>query len=79
MSWNEFIYFAVVSLLFWFLGVAALYLFKKRIFSDLLISAGLIVFATFIVELWIWLGHPARCGCARHQQKRLEEDGGERE
>ncbi|OFY43520.1 MAG: cytochrome C assembly protein [Bacteroidetes bacterium GWF2_40_14] len=58
MSWNEFIYFAAAALVLWFSGVVALYLFKKRYFSDLLISAGLIVFASFIVLLWIWLKHP---------------------
>jgi ABC-type transport system involved in cytochrome c biogenesis permease subunit len=58
MSWNEFGYFAIVSLIFWFSGIAALYLLKRRIFSDILIAAGLIVFSSFIVSLWLWLGHP---------------------
>lgn len=58
MSWNEFIYFAVVSLFFWFTGIAALYFSKKIILAEIFICAGLIVFASFIVALWIGLGHP---------------------
>ncbi|MEN6618426.1 MAG: cytochrome c biogenesis protein CcsA [Rikenellaceae bacterium] len=58
MSWNEFIYFAIASLIFWFSGVAALYLSKKRIISDLLVITGLIIFASFIMALWIGSGHP---------------------
>ncbi|MFA6334995.1 MAG: cytochrome c biogenesis protein CcsA [Bacteroidales bacterium] len=58
MSWNEFIYFAGGSLFLWILGVAALYLIRRRAISDILICSGLTLFASFIALLWIDLGHP---------------------
>ncbi len=58
MIWNEFIYFAIGSLLLWVLGIAALYLCSRRLLSDLLICAGLILFISFIVLLWTDLCHP---------------------
>jgi len=58
MSWNEFIYFAGASLFFWFSGMLALYLSKRRVFSDILICLGLIIFTSFIAALWVGLGHP---------------------
>ncbi len=58
MTWNDFIYFAITSAAFWFVGIAALYLSKKRFLCNFFITAGIAVFATFIVGLWIGTGHP---------------------
>lgn len=58
MNWNEFGYFASASMLMWVSGIACLYLSKRRLISDILISLGLMVFLSFIVVLWRSLGHP---------------------
>jgi len=58
MIWNEFIYFATVSLIFWLAGLLFLYFSKKKVLPDLFIITGLLVFATFIFVLWTVVGHP---------------------
>lgn len=58
MSWNEFIYFAAASVILWFSGVAAMYLLKRRVFSDILICMGLLALSSFIAALWTELGRP---------------------
>lgn len=58
MSWNIFIYFAVGSLVLWTLGVAFLYLLKSRLIGNIAIITGIILFASFIVGLWVGHGHP---------------------
>ncbi|NTV18412.1 MAG: cytochrome c biogenesis protein CcsA [Bacteroidales bacterium] len=58
MNWNEFIFFALISIVFWYTGVLALYKSKSKWLGDALIITGLLVFAGFIVALWQSLGHP---------------------
>ena len=41
MSWNEFIYFAIGSLVLWTLGTVAIYRFKRSLYGELLIVGGL--------------------------------------
>ncbi|MEA5004887.1 MAG: cytochrome c biogenesis protein CcsA [Rikenellaceae bacterium] len=58
MIWREFIYFAVVSLFFWLSGVAAIYLSKRKALPNIMFLAGIALFLTFIVRLWLANGHP---------------------
>lgn len=58
MNWNEFIFFALISIVFWYTGVLALYKSKSKWMGDALIITGLLVFTGFIVALWQSLGHP---------------------
>jgi len=58
MSWSEFIYFAAGSLILWYSGTLLLYRAKKAFWGNLLIVAGLILFASFIALLWSSMDHP---------------------
>ena len=58
MSWNEFIYFAISSLVLWTLGTVALYRFKRSLYGELMIVCGLLLFSTFIALLWSYVNHP---------------------
>ena len=58
MSWNEFIYFAIGSLVLWTLGTVAIYRFKRSLYGELLIVGGLVLFSLFIALLWNYVNHP---------------------
>lgn len=58
MSWNEFIYFAIGSLLFWISGTILIYTPKGARLGNILILSGIVLFGSFIVGLWIGKGHP---------------------
>lgn len=58
MSWNEFVYFAIASLLLWSLGSVLLYTKKSPVAAIVSIIGGIIVFAAFIAGLWAGQGHP---------------------
>lgn len=58
MTWNEFLYFAIPSIVCW-LG-AAILIYKdgtKRI-AEILMVAGIIIFGSFIVGLWVGQERP---------------------
>ena len=57
ISWDYFIYFAIVSVLFWIIG--SWRAFKgKHVQACALTTAGLVVFGTFIGLLWLSLERP---------------------
>ena len=56
MSWNHFPYFALVAVLLWATGAYAAWKDKKR--SPSATVAGLLVFFSFIVAMWISLERP---------------------
>ncbi len=58
MSWNDFIYYAIGALSLWIAGAVSLYAFKKSLTGNILIVAGILVFAFFIGGLWQGQGHP---------------------
>jgi cytochrome c biogenesis factor len=58
MTWDSFIYFAIVSVLFWIGGAALAYKSKGKTLPALLTTAGLIIFAIFIAGLWTSLERP---------------------
>lgn len=57
ISWNHFIYFAIASVLFWVAGAWAAWK-DKRSQSVVSTAAGLLVFFSFIVLMWIALERP---------------------
>lgn len=59
MTWNEFLWFAIPSMMCWLLAGALVY--KKnvgRLVPDILMIAGITIFALFIVGLWIGQERP---------------------
>ncbi len=58
MSWDQFIYFAVGSLLLWGTGAALAYRLKRKVLPALLTIAGLLLFFLFIAGLWVSLERP---------------------
>ena len=52
MNWSHFVYFAVVAILLWITGAYAAWRNKTRT-AYVATIAGLVVFAAFIVGLWI--------------------------
>lgn len=58
MSWDYFIYFASVSVIFWIIGSVVAFRTNKRLVPTLLTVAGLIVFFAFIMGMWISLERP---------------------
>ena len=57
MSWDSFILFAIVALLLWLLGAWAAWKDRSRM-AYVATAAGLAVFFTFIIGLWISLERP---------------------
>ena len=57
MSWDSFIYFAILSLLFWLLGAYFSWKNKANV-AIWLTSLGLGVFFTYILLMWIYLERP---------------------
>ena len=58
MSWDLFVWFAVVALLFWLGGAAVSWKGKRPMFAVVLTLLGLVVFFSFIVAMWISLERP---------------------
>ena len=57
MSWDQFIYFAFVSLLLWIAGAVGAWKEKSRT-AFLFTAAGLVVFFCFILLMWVSLERP---------------------
>ncbi len=57
MTWSNFIWFAIPTLILWLTAGSAVYL-KKRILADILMVGGIALFATFITAFWIHLERP---------------------
>ena len=57
MNWNYFIFFAVISLLFWAAGAWAGWKDRKAM-AFVTTGCGLLVFFAFIVLMWISLERP---------------------
>ena len=58
MSWDLFVWFAVVALLFWLGGAAVSWKGKRPMFAVVPTLLGLVVFFSFIVAMWISLERP---------------------
>ena len=58
MSWDLFVWFAVVALLFWLGGAAVSWKGKRPMFAVVLTLLGLVVFFSFIIAMWISLERP---------------------
>ena len=58
MSWDNFVYFAVVAALFWIAAAVCAAVCKKRWPAALLASIGTAVLAAFIVSMWVALKRP---------------------
>ena len=57
MTWNHFIFFAIVSVLLWATGAIAAWKNKLRI-AIVTTAVGLLVFLSFIIALWMSLERP---------------------
>lgn len=58
MTWNEYLWFAVPAMILWISGGLMVYTKAKQSVTDGLMIAGIIVFASFIVGLWIGQERP---------------------
>lgn len=58
MTWNEFIWFAAPAMLLWLGAGVLVYTKVKSGLIDLLMILGILVFASFIVGLWVGLERP---------------------
>lgn len=58
MNWDSFIYFAIITILFWAAGAVTAYKSKNKTTPALLTVAGLLIFALFIAGLWHFLERP---------------------
>jgi ABC-type transport system involved in cytochrome c biogenesis, permease component len=58
MTWNEFILFAGPAMILWICAGTLVYTRLKQLWIDLLMIAGIAVFASFIVGLWIGQERP---------------------
>lgn len=58
MNWDSFIYFAILSILFWAAGATAAFKSKRKATPALLTVTGLLIFLLFIVGLWHFLERP---------------------
>lgn len=64
--WNYFIYFAMVAVLLWAAGACAAWKDRKAVAYSATI-AGLVVFFSYILIMWISLDRPPQCvPWARH-------------
>ncbi|MFI3286609.1 MAG: cytochrome c biogenesis protein CcsA [Rikenellaceae bacterium] len=57
MTWSNFILFALPAILLWLAAGSVVYL-KKKFLSDILMIAGITLFASFIIGFWIHLERP---------------------
>jgi len=58
MTWNEFLWFAIPAMICWILAGIMVYKCKKAVIIEGLMIAGIIIFAAFIVGLWIGQQRP---------------------
>lgn len=58
ITWNEFVWFAVPAMLLWIAAGTLVYTRMKRSLVDALMLAGVVVFAAFIVGMWVSLERP---------------------
>ena len=58
MSWDSFVWFALAASLFWISGAIVSVISKRRLPAAVLTGCGSAIFMTFIVGVWISLGHP---------------------
>ena len=58
MTWNEFLWFAIPAIVCWLSAGVLVYTLKKTVIADILTLAGIIIFASFIVGLWIGQERP---------------------
>ncbi len=58
MTWNEFLWFAIPAMLCWVGAGALVYKYKKSRIVDVLMIAGILIFAAFIIGLWIGQQRP---------------------
>ncbi|MCD7969576.1 MAG: cytochrome c biogenesis protein CcsA [Alistipes sp.] len=58
MNWNSFLWFAVPAVILWLAAGATVYSAKWKKLADILMTAGIALFAAFIVLLWISSGRP---------------------
>lgn len=58
MSWDSFVWFALVASLFWISGAIVSVISKRRLPAAVLTGCGSAIFMTFIVGVWISIGRP---------------------
>lgn len=58
MSWDSFVWFALVASLFWIAGAAVSAVSKRRLTAAVLTGCGSAIFIVFIAGVWISLGRP---------------------
>lgn len=58
MSWNELIYYAIVSILCWVAGAVVAFKSQKRWHAAVLSIVGSVIFFAYIVGMWIALERP---------------------
>ena len=58
MTWNEFLWFAIPAIVCWLSAGILIYICKKSHVADILTITGIIIFASFIVGLWIGQQRP---------------------
>ncbi len=58
MTWNDFLFFALPAILLWISAGVLVYTSINRRIIDLLTLTGIVIFATFIIGLWIGQERP---------------------
>ena len=58
MTWNDFIYFAIPSIVLWLSAGAVVYSKKLTRLSNILMLLGIAIFAIFILGFWIHIERP---------------------
>lgn len=58
MTWNDFLWFAIPAIACWFSAGIAIYLRSKSTLADILMVAGIVIFASFIIGLWFGQQRP---------------------
>lgn len=58
MTWNEFLWFAIPSMICWLTAGGMIYISKNSKIADLFMLTGIFIFAGFIVALWIGQERP---------------------
>ncbi len=58
MTWNEYLWFAMPSILCWFMAGIIVFRSKSKYWVDLFMILGIFIFAAFIVGLWIGQERP---------------------
>ncbi|NLZ73094.1 MAG: cytochrome C assembly protein, partial [Bacteroidales bacterium] len=58
MTWNEYLWFAMPSILCWFMAGIIVFRSKSKYWVDLFMILGIFIFVAFIVGLWIGQERP---------------------